>query len=186
MVNYFQSSNFILIAFIFKHVFSIIEPLSKILQLHDLDLLTVIDILKNTEAKLKKLRLEESFIDIYNEAKNYSENNFGDFETDSLLLKNRIRKVPRRSGELAEDETTNDPFNYFKISVYFLTIDIVLIQIKEKFQENCISILKDIGLLSIKRMKEVQKTNIPKDAFKKICLLYGLDIESVQSEYIMF
>lgn len=186
LVNYFQSSNFILTAFIFKHVFSIIEPLSKILQLHDLDLLTVIDILKNTESKLKKLRHEESFVNIYNEAKNYSENNFGDFETDSLLFKNRIRKVSRRSGELAEDETTNDPFNYFKISVFFLTIDIVLVQIKEKCQGNCVSILKDIGLLSIKRMKEVQKTNIPKDAFKKVCSLYGLDIESVQSEYIMF
>lgn len=44
LLNYFQSSNFILTAFIFKHIFNIIEPLSKILQLHDLDLLTVSNI----------------------------------------------------------------------------------------------------------------------------------------------
>lgn len=186
LINYFQSSNFILTAFIFKQVFSIIEPLNKILQLHDLDLLAVIDILKITETRIEKLRSEKRFIDVYNEAKNYSENNFGDFEKDNLVFKNRKRKVPRRSGELAEDETISDPVHYFKISVFFLTIDIILLQIREKFQENCISILKDIGLLSIKRMNEVQITNIPKDAFKKICSLYGLDQESVQREYILF
>jgi len=44
--SYFQSSRFILTAFIFKHIFEVMEPLSKILQSRDLDLLTTVDYLK--------------------------------------------------------------------------------------------------------------------------------------------
>jgi len=44
--------------------------------------------------------------------------------------------------------------------------------------------MKDIGLLSLKRMKE--KTDLPQDAFKMICNVYGLNQELIKNEYIMF
>lgn len=42
--------------------------------------------------------------------------------------------------------------------------------------------MKDIGLLSLKRMKE--NTPIPEDAFQKICEVYGLNQELVKNKYI--
>lgn len=44
--------------------------------------------------------------------------------------------------------------------------------------------MKDIGLLSLRRMREI--TKVPKDAFKKICEIYELNQESVKNEYILF
>lgn len=187
LLTYFQSSNFILMAFIFKHIFDIIEPLNRMLQLRDLDLLAVMSVLKNTVMRIELLRSDKAFTNIFEAAKSYSEDKFGDFEVESLKpFRNRIRKVPRRSGELAEDNPETSPIYYFKTAVLFLSLDIILTQIREKFQKNSNSILKDIGLLSIKRMKEVQITNIPQDAFKEICLVYELDQESVKREYILF
>lgn len=77
-----------------------------------------------------------------------------------------------------------NPIQYFKVSVYFATIDIVLQHIHDKFNENSVSVMKDIGLLSLKRIKE--KTDLPQDAFKIICSVYGLNQKLIKNEYIMF
>lgn len=68
--------------------------------------------------------------------------------------------------------------------MYFKTIDIVLQQFHDKFQSQSLSILKDIGLLSIRRMQE--STEVPLDAFDKLCNMYKFSQEKVRSEYIMF
>lgn len=50
--SYFQSSCFIRTTFIFKHIFEIMEPFSKILQSRDLNLLTGVNYLKKPEQKI--------------------------------------------------------------------------------------------------------------------------------------
>lgn len=185
LLNYFQSSEFILTAFIFIRIFDIIEHLSKIFQSRDLDVLTAVNLLNKAESKLSLLRSDEEFAVIFGNAKSYSEEHFGDFilcKTQSN--RHRKRKVPRRSGELAEDEPIDNVEQYFKISVFFKTIDIILQQIHDKFTAKTISVMKDIGLLSLRRMREI--TKVPKDAFKKICEIYELNQESVKNEYILF
>jgi len=49
MLHYFQSSRFIIPAFIFKSIFDIVEPLNKVLQSHDLDILAAMSLLTKTE-----------------------------------------------------------------------------------------------------------------------------------------
>jgi len=44
--------------------------------------------------------------------------------------------------------------------------------------------LKDIGLLSLRRMQD--ETVVPQDAFEKLCKMYGFSQEKVRSEYMMF
>lgn len=187
LLYYFQSSQFLLTAFLFKRIFDILEPTSKVLQSRDLDVLTAVDFLKKMETKISLLRSDEEFTVILNETKNYSEEHFGDFEINIEQMYNnrhRKRKVPRCSDELAVDEPFQDVVKFYKISVYFKTLDIVLQQIREKFTENYISVIKDIGLLSLKRMNEISK--VPQDAFVKICETYGLNQENVRNEYILF
>lgn len=43
--------------------------------------------------------------------------------------------------------------------------------------------MKDIGLLSLKRIKEVGP--VPQDAFRKICDVYGINQECVRIDYIL-
>lgn len=181
--SYFQSSRFILTAFIFKHLFYVLEPLSKLLQTRDLDILAAVNFLKKAEKNIIKMRTDEEFLKIYEEAKSFCEDHFEDFDVNSLLSI-RKRKIIRHPGELSSDESIQDPIQYFKITVYFTTIDIILQQINEKFNENSISVIKDIGLLSLKRIKE--NTLVPQDAFEKICEIYNLNQELVRNEYILF
>jgi len=37
-----------------------------------------------------------------------------------------------------------NPVQYFKVSVYFVTIDIIIQQIHDKFNQNSVSVMKDI------------------------------------------
>jgi len=182
--SYFQSSRFILTAFIFKHIFEVMEPLSKILQSRDLDLLTAVDYLKKVEQKITMMRTDEKFNTIFEEAKQFSEEHFGDFNMNNLMsFRNRKRNVVRRSGELCVDQSIQDSKQYYKISVFFLVIDIILQQLNDRFDKNTLSVMKDIGLLSIKRIKEVGP--VPQDAFSKICDVYGINQERVRNDYIL-
>lgn len=49
LLIYFQSSRFILTAFMFKHLFDILGPLSKLFQGRDLDILAAVNYLKKAE-----------------------------------------------------------------------------------------------------------------------------------------
>lgn len=63
------------------------------------------------------------------------------------------KKVPKRPGELAADESVQE-LQRVKVTVFFKIIDIVLQQFHYKFQSQSISILKDIGLLPLRRMHQ--------------------------------
>lgn len=109
LIDYFQSSRFIIPAFIFKSIFDIVEPLIKVLQARDLDILSAMSLLTKTETRIKKLRSDDAFSDILQSAKLYSEEHFGTFEVNnSRLSRIRKKKVPKRPGELDADETVQD------------------------------------------------------------------------------
>ncbi|CAI6370040.1 unnamed protein product [Macrosiphum euphorbiae] len=116
---------------------------------------------KQVEQKITMMRTDEKFNAIFEEAKQFSEEHFGDFNMNNLMsFRNRKRNVVRRS-----------------------VIDIILQQLSDRFDKNTISVMKDIGLLSIKRIKEVGP--VPQDAFSKICDVYGIDQERVRNDYIL-
>lgn len=58
LLNYFQSSRFIITAYTFKSIFDIVEPLNKVLQARDLDILAAISLNKHrNQDKKSSLRL---------------------------------------------------------------------------------------------------------------------------------
>ncbi|XP_025191548.1 uncharacterized protein LOC112591824 [Melanaphis sacchari] len=86
----------------FKIGSEFMEPLSKVLQSCDLDLLTAVDYLKKAEQKITMMRTDEQFNTIFEEAKQFSEEHFGDFNLNNLMsFRNRKRNVVRRSGILS-------------------------------------------------------------------------------------
>jgi len=185
ILMYFQSSRFIVTAFMFKHLLDILWPLSKLFQGKNLDILAAINYFKIAEINITMMCNDDVFNDIFEEAKSFSEKHFSDFEINNLRsFRNRNKKVVRQIGKITFDETIENPVQYFEVSVYFVTVDIILQQIHDKFNENSVSAMKDIGLLLLKRMKE--KTDLPQDAFKMICNVYGLNQELIKNECIMF
>lgn len=52
------------------------------------------------------------------------------------LIQNRGRRIKKMPGELASDEAVTQPVDVFKINTYFIIIDIVTTQIKERFNED--------------------------------------------------
>lgn len=71
------------------------------------------------------------------------------------------------SRENIVDEPIDDPLLNFKVKTYYVAIDIVLIQIQERFSDIFTGLCKDLLLFSRRRLKEVadDHTKLPLDAF---------------------
>jgi len=79
-------------------------------------------------------------------------------------------------GDMALDEQpSQNPIQNFKINTYFTIIDIVNIQISERFNETSKLLIKDLALFQKKkRFVEITKSaNIPVDAFNGFEQVYG-------------
>jgi len=102
-------------------------------------------------------------------------------------VRSRKKRVPRKADELCQDETVQDPLKKFKIDTFFLVIDLIITQTNNRFTDNNLEVLKDLALLSIKRINEIKinPDNIPKDAFKSVCSVYHtfLNLNDVKREY---
>lgn len=77
----------------------------------------------------------------------------------------------------------------FKIDTYNVIMDILLTELSGRFESTNIGPLKDLSLLSSRRIREVQ-TNphiVPCDAFDALCSMYTLiDKNALLTEYIEF
>lgn len=102
----------------------------------------------------------------------------------------RCRRVPKFSGELQRDEPITDPITKFKIECYYGALDIIQNELNDRFGNDEAELLKDLSLLSKKRILEVKNSpnSLPKDAFKIVCELYStfLQYDDLVNEYQQF
>lgn len=86
----------------------------------------------------------------------------------------RRRRVPKFSGKLKRDEPITDPITRFKVECYYGALDIIQNELNDRFGNDEAELLKDLFLLSKKRILEVKNSlnSLPKDAFKIVCELY--------------
>ncbi|KAF0746960.1 zinc finger MYM-type protein 1-like [Aphis craccivora] len=108
----------------FKTVFDFIEPVSRALQAHNIDILMAIKLIKKTEYSIKGLRSSDVFFNIYESVKKIAKDN--NFEFELTLPTRRVRRVPRQSGELSNDKQINDP------DLSLLTIKVISSTMKNK------------------------------------------------------
>lgn len=114
LVTYFTSYKFLLTAFVFKHVFLILEPVTKQFQSRDLDILLATNILQNSISKFNKLRKE--FKNIKNMADEFSESSAISFDPLKITRK---KKVPRMAGIINYNIFSNIILHFQKCSVDF-------------------------------------------------------------------
>jgi len=122
--------------------------------------------------KFKKTAAPNSVVSRENSARNsalFSVKRSIDFSSLSLP---RHKRVPKKSGELINDNPINNPTKKIEIECYYGALDLIQTELDDLYGSG---IFKDLSLLSRKRILEVRflPNSLPKVAFKKVVELYG-------------
>lgn len=99
LLDYFTSYRFLIVAIMFKKLFQIIEPVNKILQTRDLDLLAATNLMESAKHKIKLLndRSLNAFQDIIKEVDQFVIDSEQEF---TPIVVSRPKRCPKKSGEL--------------------------------------------------------------------------------------
>lgn len=185
LINYFSSCRFLLVAMLFQKVFFILAPINKQLQAHDSDILIASQLIKNAKLDTENLR-SKGVTEIKRAADDFAKDSSIEFENINAPRKKR---VPRNAGEKCIDEALDEPLDNFKVNTYYVVCDTIISELCQRFGDSD-GLLKDISLLSSKRLKEVGKNLnlIPNDAFVEVCSVYKnyLDRTLLIEEYQQF
>lgn len=116
LIDFLLTQKFVLTALTMTKIFNILDPISKLFQSPDIDLLGAITSLEIAMQDLKKLRCDEQFIKLFQEASIFITESKYEF---TKLLINRSRKKKKMPGENLFDETIDDPVKRFKILLLY-------------------------------------------------------------------
>ncbi len=190
LLNNITSERFILTALIFKKNFSILQPLSAMLQSIDIDLIGATHYIDSVQTTLSNLRTEEEFQNILHEKDEFIEIHQREDYVFTPLPAARARRVKRQAGEQATDEVIDNPTKNFEIGTFLTIFDTILTQISERFNKEAQGIYKDLSLFTKRRLAEIKNDHkcFPKDAFSEFCKVYGkfVNMENLKSEYLQF
>lgn len=189
LMDYLLSRRFVMTAVWFQKIFNVLSPLSTILQSCDLDLLAGVNAINDAHKCIQRLRKSESLIEclikevdsFIKEKDNFE---FSDFKT---IRQRRKKKMP---GEEYIDEPIIDPIQKFKVETIFGSIDNILNNLDQYFNDNAVGIMKDLAFFSVKRIDEIKKNPkcLPINSFVAFCDVYGTFVnqEELKSEYLKF
>lgn len=178
------SFKFIAIMILMKKIFDITTPLSNYLQSSTLDFVEALSLVDSAQDRLKKLRTEEIFNNLMDEAKSFA--TLHNLEETSLK-EDRIRRKTKMPGENCRDEAPTNVINKFKINVYFYTLDKIIGTLDSRFQSSR-GILTDLSRLSYARIKDAAKNSfLPQNTFLELHKwLPEINVSNLQSEYLAF
>jgi hypothetical protein len=125
--NYFQKFNVILIIVIETKIFNSLQIVSLLLQKSDIDLLKAFKRLQTALNKIKGMR--DKFEEVLEEAKKIAIL----WGVEPTFTKIRKRKTTKYFDGLSNDERLLDAEQYFKIQIYYCTLDIIIKQIERRF-----------------------------------------------------
>jgi len=173
----------------FQKIFNVLSPLSTLLQTRDLDLLAGVNSINDAKKSIQKLRKNDSIMEyLTNEVNIFIKENdsfeFSEFKTT------RIRKKKRMSNEENVDECIQDPIEKFKVETVLGSLDVILSNLDQYFNDTTIGVMKDMALFSKKRIIEIKKNpnSLPDESFAVFCEVYGtfVEQETLKSELLKF
>jgi len=187
LIDFLLSHRFILTALCFKKIFNLIDPLTRMLQAIDIDLLSAINNIQNVHTSLKQIRCEKIFEEIFKESNCFMSDRANEFEfTHLAITRSRIKK--KFFDENSSDEPVVDPKMKFKIDTYFGALDAAIMAIENRFHSTAQNLLRDISFFSKNRLNQVKNGKLPADVFSTFCNLYQqfIDRNELCNEYIQF
>lgn len=114
------SFKFILNLFLMENIFSRTTPLSIYLQSSSIDFIQAITMVDACAKKLFDLRNEQSFNDLITKTKSFV-NEIGLVECELPNIRSRRRKL--LPGKIVSDEVITNPYDQFKIEVFYVVLD---------------------------------------------------------------
>lgn len=131
LTEYLQSFNFLLTANIFSKIFDYIEPVSRALQAHNIDIIMAMDMLTKAQKNIESLRnYDNMFYNIYESTK--KDGKIYNFDLQLSTSSNRRRRVPRQYDEKLRDQALEDSLVSYKVNTYFVILDIISADLKKK------------------------------------------------------
>jgi hypothetical protein len=178
------SFKFIFNLFLMQNILSCTTPLSIYLQSSSIDFIQAITMVDVCAKKLSELRNEQSFNDLITKTK-YFVNEIGLVECELPNIRSRRRKL--LPGEIVSDKVITNPYEKFKIEVYYVVLDQVNTSIISRF-EGARDILSNLSLLTFDRLKATREgTEIPQDNFIAFMnWIPNLNLDNLKMEYTIF
>ena len=172
--------NFILMLVTFHSVFKFIGPLSKDLQNKSIDMLYAENRLNDACLYIKDLR--QRFCQIKRSALEKAKL----WGVTSEFKQNRLSKVPRRLGELSQDERIEDPEKRFEVECFNPLMDIISARLDERFK-SFKNVVSKFNVLNPKVLQKADDAEIIKLS-EILCEEYkdDLDSSSFPNEMISF
>jgi len=161
-MEYLLSERFVLTGMLFLKIFEMTSPLSKFLQMKNIDLLAAVNYVQNILTTIKNLRNDIKFGNLIDQKNTFIQSKQNDFSF-TPIVSTRIKRIKKMVGESASDENITDSIDHFRIKTYIVILDILITRISERFNENHSPLYKDISLFQRKRLREVKN-------FLLICL----------------
>lgn len=178
------SFKFILNLFLLENIFSHTTPLSIYLQSSSIDFIQAITMVDVCAKKLSDLRSQQSFNNLIIKTKSFV-NKIGLVECELPSIRSRRRKL--LAGEVVSDEVIINPYDQFKIEVYYVILDQINTSIISRF-DGARGILSNLSLLTFDRLKATgEGTEISDDHF--IALknwIPSLNLDDLKMEYSIF
>ena len=112
---------------------------------------------------------DEKWDSILVEAADFAKNH----DVDPTFPEKRVRKTKKMPGEKAQDERITDAANSFKVNVFVPTLDRVLVQLKERFSTENLSMMKQMQVFS--PMSLMSNKDVTAADIHELCEFYGFD-----------
>lgn len=137
LAKHIKDFKFVCSIIVWYDILNHINPVSKLMQKIELDLLSVCEVLKKTITYMKNQRSDVSFENLLVDAKELALELEIDanFEIPIQSRSIRKRRVPRQFEYEGCDEPIDDPKQKFKIDFFYRTIDVALNSMEERFQQ---------------------------------------------------
>ena len=150
-----QSFPFIVALTIYKRIFSVSGNLSDLLQSQSIDLVSATCLIQSTIDTFKELRCDDRWELIWQEICSFAKHH--NIEPNSPLRHRRQKHAPSRLSDFVVTSETlgsNDNIgptqslsDCYKTSVYFATLDVIVAEMNERFNDSTLSILKAVDAL---------------------------------------
>jgi hypothetical protein len=164
--------------FILKLVFTITGPVSRLLQGISADLSISSTLLQGCINQLQKIRdaSDEHWRSLIDEASSFA----NEHDIEPVFPQKRLRKTKLMPGELARDDRLTESNESFKVNVFIRTVDEVLMQMKERFSDDTVTLLKEMQQFTPVTLRR-KRPIVPAD-IQNLCQYYNLDAAALVKE----
>ncbi|XP_059901454.1 uncharacterized protein LOC132452716 [Gadus macrocephalus] len=163
----------ILTAQLFLQIFEKTTPLSKYLQTGGMDILSAHRMVMSTHEALKEMGRDfqtvkdatESFVKWANDKLEEQNEEMG-MEVEVSLPQRRPKKKSM-PGEMAQDETSNDPSKTYEVKVHNQIMDTVIEAMQRRFHDNG-NLYADLSILDPRNFPDIKTSGLPESALKDL------------------